>query len=121
MTPSLGWLMIYTRRIEEMAEFYARHFGYVVERVETDRIVELKPRGPGLTILLYPAASKQKEGQVLIKIVFDVEDVEAFCAAARAKGLDFGRVHNADGYTFANAKDPAMNSIQVSSRAFSIR
>ncbi len=118
MTPVLGRIMIYTGQIDEMAEFYSRHFGFSVVRSETDRIVELKPQSAGSTILLHPAASKQREGQVLVKLVFDVEDTEAFCAAARARGLEFGKVHQADGYAFANAKDPSKNSIQVSSRAF---
>jgi catechol 2,3-dioxygenase-like lactoylglutathione lyase family enzyme len=121
MAPPLGRIVIYTRRIDEMAEFYARHFGFMVERAEADRIVELKPQGPGLTILLNPAASSQKEGQALVKLVFYVEDVEALCAAARADGLEFGSIHRVDGYAFANAKDPARNSIQVSSRAFATR
>lgn len=53
-----------------------------------------------------------------MKLVFDVEDVSAFCEAARVYGLEFGKIHKADGYEFANAKDPSKNSIQVSSRAF---
>lgn len=118
MAPVLGRLVIYTRKIDQMADFYSRHFGFSVVRSESDRIVELKPRSSGMTILLHPAASKQKDGQVLVKLVFDVENVDAFCSSARAKGLEFGKVHVADGYAFANAKDPSMNSIQVSSRAF---
>ena len=118
MSPPLGRLVIYTKKIDQMAEFYANHFGFSVLRVKDDRIVELKPQASGLTILLHPAASKQKEGQVLVKLVFDVEDVSAFCDNAKAKGLEFGTIHQADGYRFANAKDPAKNSIQVSSRAF---
>ena len=118
MTPVLGRVMIYTGKVDEMAEFYMRHFGFSVLRNETDRIVELKPHTTGSTILLHPAAANQREGQVLVKLVFDVEDVEAFCATAGAKGLEFGKVHQANGYAFANAKDPSRNSIQVSSRAF---
>jgi hypothetical protein len=50
--------------------------------------------------------------------MFDVEDVETFCATAKENGLNFGTIHRADGYVFANAKDPSGNSVQVSSRAF---
>ena len=53
-----------------------------------------------------------------MKLVFDVEDVELFCATAKANGLEFGKIHQADGYSLANAKDPSKNSIQVSRRAF---
>lgn len=118
MVPELGRIVIYTGKIDQMAEFYARHFGFSVLRTEADRIVELKPQAAGSTILLHPAASKQKEGQALVKLVFDVEDVDAFCATAKEKGLEFGKIHRACGYAFANAKDPSKNSIQVSSRAF---
>lgn len=118
MTPRLGRLLIYTKKIDQMAAFYARHFNYFVQRSEGDRLVELRPRVSGLTLLLHPASAKQKEGQVLVKLVFDVEDVEEFCATARANGLEFGTLHQGGGYVFANAKDPSGNSIQVSSRAF---
>jgi hypothetical protein len=60
----------------------------------------------------------RKQGQALIKLVFDVEDVDGFCRASKDLGLEFGSIHHADGYSFANAKDPAQNSISVSSRAF---
>ncbi len=118
MAASLGRLVIYTSKIDQMADFYARHFGLSILRADDDRIVELRAQNSGMTLLLHPAAAKQKEGQVLVKLVFDVEDVSAFCEAAKADGLDFGKIHKADGYEFANAKDPSKNSIQVSSRAF---
>lgn len=101
-----------------MAAFYARHFGFSVLRTDDDRVVELRAQTSGMALLLHPSAAKQKEGQVLVKLVFDVKDVSAFCEAAKADGLDFGKIHTADGYEFANAKDPSKNSIQVSSRAF---
>ncbi|KFE34096.1 VOC family protein [Thioclava atlantica] len=118
MAASLGRLVIYTSKIDKMADFYARYFGFSVLRAGGDRIVELIAQTPSISLLLHPAAAKQKEGQVLVKLVFDVEDVSAFCEAAMADGLDFGKIHKADGYEFANAKDPSKNSIQVSSRAF---
>ncbi|OUD08492.1 glyoxalase [Marivivens niveibacter] len=118
MSASLGRLVIYTSKIDQMADFYAKFFGFSVVRAEGDRIIELHPQTSGMSLLLHPAAAKQKEGQVLVKLVFDVEDVSAFCEATRADGLDFGKIHKADGYEFANAKDPSKNSIQVSSRAF---
>lgn len=118
MAASLGRLVIYTSKIDQMADFYARHFGFSVLRAEGDRIVELRAQTSGMSLLLHPAVAGQKEGQVLVKLVFDVENVSAFCEAASAEGLDFGKIHKADGYEFANAKDPSKNPIQVSSRAF---
>jgi predicted enzyme related to lactoylglutathione lyase len=118
MAASLGRLVLYTSRIDQMAEFYAKHFGFSILRTDTDRVVELRAQNSGMALLLHPVAASQKEGQVLVKLVFDVEDVFAFCEAAKANGLEFGKIHRAGGYEFANAKDPAKNSIQVSSRAF---
>jgi hypothetical protein len=54
----------------------------------------------------------------MIKPVFDVEDVADFCRGTSNLGIVFGPVHTADGYAFANAKDPSRNSVSVSSRAF---
>jgi hypothetical protein len=41
--------------------------------------------------------------------------------AAANKGLKFGAIHQANGYQFANAKDPDHNSVSISSRAFRAR
>ncbi|MEL6571744.1 MAG: VOC family protein [Pseudomonadota bacterium] len=118
MSAPLGRIIIYTKKIDEMAAFYARHFGYSVHRDPEDRLVALEPPGAGAALYLHPAGQRQKDGQVMVKLVFDVEDVDAFCAEAAKAGLTFARPFKADGYTFANAKDPAGNSISVSSRAF---
>ncbi|MDQ2092819.1 VOC family protein [Rhodalgimonas zhirmunskyi] len=118
MTAGLGRLILYTHRLEATAAFYSRYFGYEVHRQDGDRIVELRPPASGAVLMLHPAAKGQRQGQSLVKLVFDVKDVEAFCAAAKADGLTFGPIHKAEGYLFANAKDPSGNSISVSSRAF---
>jgi predicted enzyme related to lactoylglutathione lyase len=118
MLSALGRVIIYTKRIPEMAAFYEKHFGFQVVEQPSDRIVELRPRGSGASLLLHPAAKGQKEGQVIVKLVFDVEDIAAFCRIALTNGLLFGPIHQADGYEFANAKDPSGNSISISSRAF---
>lgn len=118
MPAPLGRLILYTKKIDALVAFYGLHFGFVAHRREGDRIVELRPQGAGLTLLLHPAGKGRKEGQALVKLVFDVEDVEAFCRAAEARGLVFGPIHRADGYVFANARDPSNNPVSVSSRAF---
>lgn len=117
LTP-LGRIVIYTKKIEAMVAFYCQHFGFQVLRLEGDRIVELVSRGTGANILLYPMSKGRKEGQTLVKLVFDIVDVDGFCLASKAQGLKFGPIHQADGYSFANAKDPSGNSVSVSSRAF---
>lgn len=121
MSVPLGRTIIYTKRLEEVADFYCKHFGFEILRLEGDRIVELVSQGGGGNILLHPMSAGRKEGQTLVKLVFDVEDVEAFCRDAEGRGLRFGAIHQADGYCFANAKDPAKNAISVSSRLFAKR
>lgn len=71
----------------------------------------------GAWIVIHRAAKSVKPGQVGVKLVFDVADIEAFKARSAALGLEFGSTHQADGYTFANAKDPDKNSVAISSRA----
>jgi hypothetical protein len=51
-----------------------------------------------------------------MKIVFGVRDVRAFRAERIAAGLKFGAVYTSVGHELSNAKDPAGNSIQISSR-----
>ncbi len=114
----LGRLIIYTKKIEDVATFYCTHFGFEALRLDGDRIVELVAPGSGANIMLHPMSAGRKEGQTLVKLVFDVEDVETFCRNAEERGLKFGTIHHAEGYSFANAKDPAKNSVSVSSRAF---
>ena len=118
MPAPLGRIILYTKRVEAMVEFYCKHFDFDVLRLDGDRIVELVSKGSGANILLHPMSPGRKEGQTLAKLVFDVEDVEGFVERSKARGLTFGAIHRADGYCFANAKDPAKNSISVSSRAF---
>lgn len=118
MSVPLGRIIIYTKRLDAVAEFYCTHFGYEALRLDGDRIVELVAREGGANIMLYPMSEGRKEGQTLLKLVFDVEDIGAFCRQSKERGLHFGPIHQADGYSFANAKDPAKNSVSVSSRAF---
>jgi hypothetical protein len=102
-----------------MAEFYEKFFAFKALTLPGDRIVELvSSNKSGSSIMLHPAAKSVKTGQVTVKLVFDVKDVEEFKAACRIKGLKFGSVHNTNGYSFANSKDPDKNSIQISSRKF---
>ena len=117
--PVLGRILLYVHDIEGVAEFYAFHFGFRILQEEGDRIVELEsPGGAGNNIMLHPLGRGRKSGQTVAKLVFDISDVTAFCARAAKQGLEFGPMHKGDGYVFANAKDPAGNSISVSSRAF---
>ncbi|MBY5590270.1 VOC family protein [Rhizobium leguminosarum] len=114
----LNRLVIYAGNVEETARFYEKHFGFKATILPGDRIIELVAQDGGANIMLHQAAKGQRGGQSAVKLVFDVEDVEAFCTRCAENGLEFGAIHKADGYQFANAKDPCQNSISVSSRAF---
>ncbi len=118
MQTCLGRILIYTKRINDMVGFYTTLFGYTRHDLPGDRIVELRPPAAGAALLLHPAARSQKIGQASVKLVFDVEDVAGFCAAASKAGFAFGNLQEADGYQFANRKDPDGNSVSVSSRIF---
>ncbi|MBY5566425.1 VOC family protein [Rhizobium leguminosarum] len=114
----LNRLVIYAGNVEETARFYEKHFGFKATSLPGDRIIELVAQDGGANIMLHQAAKGQRSGQSTVKLVFDVEDVEAFCRRCAENGLEFGAIHKAGGYQFANAKDPCQNSISVSSRAF---
>ncbi|MDX8500114.1 VOC family protein [Mesorhizobium sp. VK4C] len=114
----LNRIVLYVRDLEATVTFYERHFGFRAHRDDGDRIVELVSSAGGASLMLHPAAKGQKSGQSTVKLVFDVEDVEAFAARGAKDGLEFGALHRADGYAFANARDPSGNPISISSRAF---
>lgn len=116
MSPVLASLILYSKAVDDMAAFYCEHFDYTRRDEPGDRIVELRPKSQGTILLLHPAAKGARQGQAAVKLVFTVPDVAAFCEARAAAGLDFGPLHTADGYVFANAKDPSGNSVSVSGR-----
>ncbi|MBF7140981.1 MULTISPECIES: VOC family protein [Pseudomonas] len=118
MQSSLNRLMLYVRDLQTASVFYERHFGFVPTHDPDDRVVELLPSHGGVTLMLHQAAKSVKTGQVTVKLVFDVEEIEEFKNQCSANGLEFGPTHQADGYCFANAKDPDGNSISISNRAF---
>ena len=115
---ALGRIILYARDVEATVAFYETHFGFTALRLPGDRIVELVAASGGANLMVHQAAKGVRTGQVTVKLVFDVEDVAGFCERSARNGLAFGVVHRADGYSYANAKDPCDNPIQVSSRAF---
>lgn len=118
MSFALNRLILYARDVEGTVAFYEKHFGFKVLRLPGDKIVELVAQGGGANLMIHPAAKGVKTGQVTVKLVFDVEDVSGFCERSARDGLVFNSLHPADGYCYANAKDPCGNNIQVTSRAF---
>lgn len=115
--PSLALtrVVLYVRDIPTVAAFYQQHFGLQPLPGADAGWLELAPPGGGCAVALHQAAKSQKRGSE-IKLVFGVADVPAFKAERAAAGLAFGPVHQAPGFQFANAVDPAGNAISVSSR-----
>jgi predicted enzyme related to lactoylglutathione lyase len=74
--------VIYAKNVEETALFYERHFSFRATSLPGDRIVELVAQSGGANIMLHQAAKGQRTGQATVKLVFDVEDVEAFAGNA---------------------------------------
>jgi predicted enzyme related to lactoylglutathione lyase len=117
MSAPLHSVLIYARNPQRSAEFYRDHFDLAIVQDSEGLIVLASPQG-GVQIVIHPAAKSVKLGQVAVKLVFSVRDVDAFKTRSAARGLKFGATHQANGYAFANAKDPDKNNISVSSRAF---
>ena len=112
---SIARVILYVRDVPKVAAFYERFFGMKPLPGAKDGWLELTCPSGGCAIALHQAAKSQKSGAAM-KLVFAVKDVQAFVRESEKEGLHFGAVHSADGFEFANAKDPAGNSISVSSR-----
>jgi hypothetical protein len=108
-------VILYVKDVAGVAAFYELHFGLRRLAGGSDGWIELAAEDGGCTIALHKAAKSQKSGAAM-KLAFGVADVEGFKAEREREGLKFGVVHRADGVEFANAKDPAGNSIQISNR-----
>jgi predicted enzyme related to lactoylglutathione lyase len=118
MNSPLCTVIVYARDMKKTAVFYSEHFGFKTTGEVTEGLIELHAPNGGAGILIHQAAKSVKLGQVGVKLSFQVHDVRAFVIAAAEKGLEFGAVHEANGYQFANAKDPDKNPVSISSRAF---
>ncbi len=118
MNITLGTVILYARDMQKSAEFYRKHFGFETTGEVVEGLIELSAVNGGASMLIHQAAKSVKLGQVGVKLSFHVADIEAFKAQAATHGLKFGATHQANGYAFANAKDPDKNSVSISSRAF---
>ncbi|KMW57577.1 hypothetical protein AIOL_002542 [Candidatus Rhodobacter oscarellae] len=116
--PGLSHIVLYVKDLGAVQAFYCHVFGYRARNRPGDRITELIPDGPGARLLLHKASAKARQGQAQTKLSFQVADVAIFCAEADTTLVQFGAIHDAGDYEFANAKDPAGNSVQVTSRPF---
>ena len=108
-------VILYVKDIPKMAEFYQRHFGMSPRPSNEKGWLEMTSNSGGCTIALHQASAAAKGGAA-IKLVFGVADVAKFKGERELAGLKFGPIHTTPKFEFANAKDPAGNSIQISSR-----
>ncbi|MBP0598113.1 VOC family protein [Herbaspirillum sp. LeCh32-8] len=117
-TPLLNTILLYARDPAASADFYRRHFGFETSGEMVEGLIELNSPQSGAQLLIHQAAKSVRQGQAVVKLMFSVPDVEAFKAQCAQQGLAFGSTHQANGYCFANAKDPDGNSVAISSRAY---
>ena len=117
-SPPVSRVLLYVRDPEKIADFYALHFGYVRLPRRHHDLLEITSSRGDFSLLLHQASKGHRIGQSCIKLVFDVDDIAGFKAAAAKQGLRFGPICKGEGYEFANARDPAKNPIQISRRAF---
>ena len=113
--PPITRIILYVKDIPKVAAFYQQFFGMRPLPGATEGWMELASAAGGCTIALHQASVAQKSGAAM-KLVFGVADVRAFKETREKEGLRFGVVHSVGGIEFANAKDPAGNSIQISNR-----
>jgi predicted enzyme related to lactoylglutathione lyase len=111
-------VVIYARDMQRTTEFYRKFFGFTTTGQTIEGLIDLTSPNGGLHIRVHQAAKSVKLGQAGVKLSFAVRDVEAFKAKSKKLGLEFGPTHLANGYSFANAKDPDKNSVSISSRAY---
>ena len=113
---SISRIILYVKDIKMVSEFYRKYFGFIpIDGLENGWL-ELSPsNGTGCYIALHKASKAQKSGSE-IKISFYVSDVDGFIEKHKGGELKFGTVHEFNGIKLSNGKDPAGNSIQISSR-----
>lgn len=111
-------VILYVRDMEKSAEFYKRYFGFQRVEVDADDLIYLESPENGLGLSILQAAKSVKIGQAGAKLVFQVDDIEAFKTKSLVAGLKFGATPEGPDYALANAKDPSGNSVQISSQRF---
>jgi predicted enzyme related to lactoylglutathione lyase len=112
---SIVRVILYVQEIPKVARFYERYFGFKSLPSENKAWQELASEAGGCVIALHQASRAQKSG-ASVKIVFGVKDVRAFVEDSGRDGLKFGPIHEVGELLFANVKDPAGNSLQISNR-----
>lgn len=118
MPAMLNTILIYARNPAVTAGFYSKFFDFQTTGEMIEGLIELTCPDAGASILIHQAAKSVKLGQAGVKLMFSVRDVDSFKEQSAQRGLIFGSTHQANGYCFANAKDPDGNPVAISSRAY---
>jgi predicted enzyme related to lactoylglutathione lyase len=108
-------IILFVRDVAKVAAFYQQHFELKPIASDEDGWLELAAGGCNLALHRATTTSRER-GRSPAKIVFAVRDVHAAKARFAKEGLKFGKVHEVNGFAFANARDPEGNPIQISSR-----
>lgn len=115
MAAQISRIILFVADPSKVAAFYQEHFGLEPVGPEEDGWIELGAGGCNLALhrgKLAPGISSHSPA----KIVFAVSDVRAEVERLTREGLKFGKVHDWNGFSFADTKDPEGNPIQLSSR-----
>lgn len=121
MRTYISRIILYVRDVPGVAAFYQKHFDMTPAGPPEKGWQELCTPGGGCNLALHqaPMASRDR-GRSPAKIAFGVADVHATKKRLGAQGLKFGKVHEFNGFAFANARDPEGNPIQISSRGIAV-
>jgi catechol 2,3-dioxygenase-like lactoylglutathione lyase family enzyme len=102
-------IILFTGQIDTMSRFYGEVLG--LRQVTNERMWREFAAG-GMRIALHSGpASPGRKGP---KIAFRAPDVAAMRAKLVARGAKFGKVHDGEGFSLCDGKDPDGNPIQLS-------
>ncbi len=115
MPSRISRIILFVADVPRVAAFYQRYFGLEPIGPEEEGWLEL--RAEGCNVALHRGkAPAGKRSHSPAKIVFAVKDVREAMKQLTADGLKFGKVHDWNGFSFADTKDPEGNPVQISSR-----
>jgi catechol 2,3-dioxygenase-like lactoylglutathione lyase family enzyme len=114
MTLRISRIILFVADVPRAAAFYQRHFGLEPVGPEEEGWLELRAGGCNLA-LHHGKLPPGEQSHSPVKIVFAVNNVRDAVKQFAANGLKFGEVHEWNGISFADTKDPEGNPIQISS------
>lgn len=116
MISRISRIILFVADVPGVAAFYQRYFGLEPLEPREEGWLELRAEGCNLAIhhgKLPPGHRSYSP----VKIVFAVSNVREAVKQFAADGLAFGKVHEWNGFAFADTRDPEGNPIQISSRS----